>query len=804
MSFNRSDFNLVMVLCATLVLPLLLGLAFQEFSNWRFVSLPLHAVLEAVGAITAMLLAWVVFVINQSPKLEFTFVHRLAFAFLMMGTFDLFHAMQSPGELFVWLHTLAIFIGGILFSLVWLPDMAISRKHYQRMPVWAFGLGIALSLGSISFPEFVPQMLDTKGYFTDTAHLMNIIGGSLFVLSAFYFIKRYLHQPEPTSLLFVGLTLLFGSAGILFFFSVIWDLSWWFWHLLRLIAYVIGLYFIIQLLIQNRQQLFERNQALKEKNRALHHANKMLTEYKSAIYKGGLISTADLQGKITSVNQDLLVLSGYQASELIGQPHAIFRDPDTPKSVFREMWQKIQDKQVFKGLIKNRRKDGSGFYAKITVIPILDHSGEISEYLALREDVSELVQSQKTLQTHFYTDPLTGLNNRFKLHEDLANLETPHLALLNIDHFKNLNDFYGTKFGDEVIKSLANRIIELSDLRSCWVYRNHGDEFAIVTREFMNFADFHQQINTTLNKIEHTSIKIDDAEVSLQLSVGMVESNNSLVKADIALKQAKQSSQAIVQYQQSLQVEALFKKNIYWSQQVKRALSDDRIKVAFQPIQNNLTDKVEKYEALVRLIDSDGSMVSPAEFLEVTKHSRLYAQITRRVVQKAFQALKDYAFEVTINICAEDIFDDQTREYILNTLQGCEFSHRVTFELVESEGIEGFNQVKAFIRQLKSYGAKIAIDDFGTGYSNFDYLLKLQADYIKIDGSLIQNIDLDSSRYALVETIVGFAKSHHVPVVAEFVSSAQLQQSVQSLGIDYSQGYWVGRPNLLHEMEQQK
>lgn len=803
MNLNRSDLNLALVLCATLVLPLLLGLMFQEYSSWRLISLPLHAVLEASGAMIALVLAWVIFVLN-SHKPKFTFLHRSSFAFLMMGVFDLFHAMQPPGELFVWLHTLAIFMGGILYSLVWLPDFKTSQRSYRLIPILALSIAVLASVGSILFPETLPRMLDEKGNFTNAANLMNIIGGSLFVLASFYFVKRYLQSPDWTNLIFIGHTMLFGSAGILFFFSTVWDLSWWFWHFLRLIAYMIGLYFITQLFIQNRQTLLHRNQQLKAGNAELNNANKMLTEYKSAIYKGGLISTANLKGNITSVNQDLLDLSGYQAEELIGQPHSIFRDAQTPKSVFKEMWQKIQEKRVFKGLIKNRKKDGSSFYAKITVIPILDHSGEINEYLALREDVTELVHSQKALQTHFYTDPLTGLNNRFKLHEDLASLDNPHLALLNIDNFKSLNDFYGTEFGDEVIKSLADSLIELSDLRRCWVYRNHGDEFAIVTKEFINFNEFFQQIKEIVSKVENIPIKIHDTELTLQLSGGIVESDNSLVKADIALKQAKQSNKSIVQYQQSLQVEVLFKKNIYWSQQVKLALSDDRIAVVFQPIKNNATGKIEKYEVLVRLIDLEGGMVAPSEFLEVTKHSRLYSQITRRVVQKAFQALKDCAFEVTINICAEDIFDDQTREFIFNTLQGCKFSHRVTFELVESEGIEMFNQVRGFISKVKSYGAKIAIDDFGTGYSNFDYLIELQADYIKIDGSLIQNIDLDKNRYALVETIVAFAKSHHVPIVAEFVSNSNLQTSVMSLGIDYSQGYFIGRPQLLKDMELQK
>lgn len=799
MNLTKSDLSLSLVLLTTLVIPLLLGLLLQEYTAWRWVSLPLHATIEAIGGTFALIIALGIFLSNH-PKYEFTFLHRSAFAFLMMGVFDLFHALQSPGEWFVWLHTLAIFMGGIFLSFVWLPAAKVSKRTYWLTPTLIFGFAVLLSLGSIGFPDWVPQMLDANGEFTHAANLMNIIGGALFVLASLFFVNRCLQEPTRIHLIFVGHSMLFGAAGILFFFSTIWDLTWWFWHLLRLSAYLILFFFMVQWFIQTRGKFVQANQQFLQQSVQLENANTMLAEYRSAIDKSGLVASYDRQGNVKRVNSALLELSGYDLEAVVGKPHTLFFPSKTPPSVFQQMWQQLENKQVFKQLLEQRKQDGSSFYVTLTIIPILNSSGDIYEYLALREDVTEMVNSERALQTQFYTDPLTSIHNRFKLHEDLKALDHPHVALINIDQFKGLNDFYGTEFGDQVIQSLADHLVAFFQAGHYSVYRNHGDEFAVVTKEFVKFRVFYEQLQSAVSKIENTPIKSQQTELTLQLSVGVVESSHHLYKADIALKEAKQGKRTIVQYQKNLQVEELFKKNIYWSQQIKHALIEDRIKVAFQPIQNNETHKIEKYEALVRIVDAYGEMIPPGEFLEVAKHSRLYTQITRRVVQKAFASLKQGISEVSINICADDIFDDQTRSFLLHTLEGCDSSNRVTFELVESEGIEGFEQVQDFIGKVKSHGAKIAIDDFGTGYSNFDYLIQLQADYIKIDGSLIQDIDSNQSRYSLVQTIVAFANSNQLPVVAEFVANETLQASVQSLGIDYSQGYFIGRPQFLDQL----
>lgn len=802
MKFKHVDKMIMYMIAFTLVLPLSVGLLMQNYTSWSFVSIPMHSTLESMGAIIALVLSAIIFMLYHK-KLEFNHFHRASFALIAMGIFDAFHAMVYPGELFVWLHSQAIFFGGILFSLVWIPYLKVNKKTYYYVPLSVLVFSLSVSIISISYPSIVPQMLNEKKEFSDAANLLNLIGGVMYIVASFYFIKKYIQKEDLDELLFAGHTMLFGSAGILFFFSALWDMSWWFWHVLRLLAYIVSFYFMLKVFYKNMLKLESSNKTILKNNKELDSANKMLNEYKEAIYQGGIISTSDLEGKITYVNDEFLKITGYKKEELIGVPHNILRDPDTPKHVFKEMWDTIQNKKIFKGLVKNRRKDSTAFYAKITVIPILNTKNEVVEYIALRDDVTELVESQKELKKHFYTDPLTGLSNRFKLSEDLTTMQTPHIALVNIDGFKNINDFYGLSIGDKLIKELSNTLLDFCYKKRYYLYRNHGDEFVVVTSNETDFTVFEAEIKQIINYVENTKINVENVELDLRVSAGLCEYCNDIVKPDIALKEAKHSKKTILKYTNNLDMQKIFESNMQWSQKIKQALVDDRIEVALQPLFFNEKKKVVKYEALVRLIEKNGKIIAPFEFLDVAKRTKLYGDITRRVIKKAFMLLNETTKEISINICAEDIFDEETKSYLLNTLKESVNSDRIVIELVESEGIENFGEIQQFLQDIKQYGVKLAIDDFGTGYSNFEYLLKLNADFIKIDGSMIKNIDSDANSYNVVETIVAFAKKNNMQTVAEFVSTKEIQEKVLELGIEYSQGYYIDKPKFFNEIEEQ-
>ena len=196
------------------------------------------------------------------------------------------------------------------------------------------------------------------------------------------------------------------------------------------------------------------------------------------------------------------------------------------------------------------------------------------------------------------------------------------------------------------------------------------------------------------------------------------------------------------------------------------------------------------------MIDDDGIAVSPYYFLDIAKKSKQYLKLTKVVVKKSFDYFKDKDFEFSINITIEDIKNENISSYILDMLKEYKIASKVVFEIVESEGIDDFTQVNNFIDDVRKLGCKIAIDDFGSGYSNFEYLIKLNADYIKIDGSLIKDILINKSSQEIVVTIIDFAKRQGFKTIAEFVSDEEIFKKVKDLGIDYVQGYYIDEPRF--------
>jgi EAL domain-containing protein (putative c-di-GMP-specific phosphodiesterase class I) len=194
------------------------------------------------------------------------------------------------------------------------------------------------------------------------------------------------------------------------------------------------------------------------------------------------------------------------------------------------------------------------------------------------------------------------------------------------------------------------------------------------------------------------------------------------------------------------------------------------------------------------MIGPDGKVISPFFFLEQAKRSKLYDRLTRIMIAKSFETFEMLEYEFSINLTLQDILSTETRDCLFEWLERSSASNRLVLEIVESEGIERFDEVATFIKDVKAYGCKIAIDDFGTGYSNFSYLTKLDVDYIKIDGSLIKDITTEADHLITVESIMLFAKKKGIATIAEFVEDETVYAKLVELGVDYSQGYHFSIP----------
>ncbi len=212
-------------------------------------------------------------------------------------------------------------------------------------------------------------------------------------------------------------------------------------------------------------------------------------------------------------------------------------------------------------------------------------------------------------------------------------------------------------------------------------------------------------------------------------------------------------------------------------------------------VYNIKTKSITKYEALARIIDEDGTVIPPYHFLEISKKARLYSNITKSIISKTFISAKKYPhLSFSINLSIADMQDEDTVSFIEKSLTDLNNPQKIVFEILESESIENYKSINAFITRFKSTGYRFAIDDFGSGYSNFAHLIELNIDFIKIDASLIKNIHKDTKSYEIVKTIAEFAKIINVQTIAEYVESKEILNKITHLGIDYAQGYYISKP----------
>ena len=520
--------------------------------------------------------------------------------------------------------------------------------------------------------------------------------------------------------------------------------------------------------------------------------NNDLNQYKLILDTSAIVSKTDLQGAITYVNDEFCKASGYTREELIGKKHSIIKHPDTSKEVFKKMWETIENKNIWSSTIKNRRKTGESYYVKTVIMPLLDESEKIVEYIAARTDVTELIKKDRIIQEHF-VDELTGLKTRTALLDDLQIKPNSYasLILINIDRFSDINDYFGYETGDELLKVFANKL--QNDHNTA--YRISGDEFALLCEHELN-DDRRDEISSMLIDLETSEYQLFEESISIFLSCGVSYSRKSeLYKlAHIALKKNRNSNEAVTYYNDNKDLEDKVKENLDVILRIKEGLKHDRFIPFFQGIVDNKTKKIVKYESLIRLKCDDGKVESPFFFLEHAKKSKLYTKLTQVMIQKTFEKFADLEYEFSINLLLQDIESPKVMKCLVDHLEKYQCGKRVVWEIVESEGIYNFDLVSQFITLVKSYGCKVAIDDFGTGYSNFSYLAKLDIDYIKIDGSLIKDIDTDLVQMATVESILHFARKVGIKTIAEYVENEIIYNHLCSLGVNFSQGYYFSKP----------
>ncbi len=411
---------------------------------------------------------------------------------------------------------------------------------------------------------------------------------------------------------------------------------------------------------------------------------------------------------------------------------------------------------------------------------------------------NQLVSKDMDIEYAQEHDLLTGIFNNIALIKKLKSNTNRTYMLLNMDNFSNINSAYGYETGNIVLIEIV-RLLSLVKPNDFDIYRFCADKFVLVSDNSYSRDMLISTAESILSFFNASSILIDDeipVPASFSIGISTALGTTALTQAELALKEIRKSRKNYFYiYDQKLENLEVQQENVYWINRIKEAILDEDIVVHYQPLYNNKTHKIEKYECLSRIYD-DGRYVSPFEFMDAASQTRVLHLMTQSVIQQSFKKFSNTTYEFSINITKDDLFMQYLEPFLLKNCAKYNIDpSRVVLEILED--ITSLND-KTILDQLHSFkfnGFQIAIDDFGAEHSNFSRLLEFKPDYLKIDGAFIKNIENDNNSRLITESIAGICKKSNIKVIAEFIHNEGVQKIIEKIGIDFSQGYYIGAPS---------
>ena len=384
------------------------------------------------------------------------------------------------------------------------------------------------------------------------------------------------------------------------------------------------------------------------------------------------------------------------------------------------------------------------------------------------------------------------------------------LFLVDILYMKDLNAIYNFKNGDflikqlnfilknqtkELIKRTLNRDIKIK------IKNTHADIFEILLFDNLTIEEIITLKNIIYECVVSNDFKLlnSNSTINIDITIGCSKGADKSIKiyAEKAVYNAKLNFLYYMYYDSFLYKNEAVNENLL--ETLNYNIEHNLVEPYFQAIMNNSHDEIVKYEALMRIFDKDGNILMPNVFIHKAKKCRLYNKLMEILIDKIIIYILKYKIHVSVNIDYIDILNPHIKKTLIDKIKKNKVGEYITLEILESEKVSNFNIVNEFINEIRKFGVKIAIDDFGTGFSNYENILNLDIDYIKIDGSLIKKIDEDIY-LNLIKSIVLFSKQHNIKVVAVFVSDLKILRYVKNIQIDYSQGYHIGKPMSIQEL----
>jgi len=510
----------------------------------------------------------------------------------------------------------------------------------------------------------------------------------------------------------------------------------------------------------------------------------------------GMIIT-DANNNIIEINPSFENCYGYNIQDVINHNPSILSSGKHDTAYYQKMWAEINSVNHWAGEITNKRADGSEITQWMSVSRILDDNQQAQHHLAVFTDLTEIKAAQKKIETMAFTDAITGLHNKIYLEKVLSTLvPEATVILLNINNFSYINTAYSFETGDKLLIQIANTL--KSEFESHGVCRLNSDEFAFIINKKIDINAYIKKVQAYF--YEHT-FQVDAITLNISFNYGAATGKETLLqRSALALKQAKELGKNryhIFDANEYSIDDSHRKAFITANNRLHTALENDQIIPFFQGIHDNKTNAITKFEVLAR-IKQDGKIITPYHFIEQAKLSGLLPDITQIMINKSFKIMASNNYSFSVNITEDDLSRNYLNDFIALKLKEYQIQpSRVILEVLEGISSSGKKNHLKQLSALKNQGISLAIDDFGSEYSNFERILDLDIDFLKIDAKYIKNIDTDPKSFEIVRAITYFAKNSNIPCVAEFVHNESVQKIVNDLGIDFSQGYYFSEPDSL-------
>jgi diguanylate cyclase (GGDEF)-like protein/PAS domain S-box-containing protein len=528
----------------------------------------------------------------------------------------------------------------------------------------------------------------------------------------------------------------------------------------------------------------------------------------------------ELSGRFLQVNKALAEITGYAVADLLAVPSGELTHPEDRRAdEMAVAFMRNGTMQVHDVEKRYLQAGGSVAWVSVHTTLIRDEDGKPAYFLSQIQDITTRRKYESRLQYMADHDPLTGLLNRRAyeriLSEHLARGERygheGAVLTLDLDEFKQVNDTLGHSAGDDLIVRVGRTLAER--LRGTdAVARLGGDEFAILlpkgTREDAEHVAeaLLEAINT-----ERSARGPKGRARPISASIGVAPlagaqgatAEEVLINADLAMYDAKEGGRNRFETYGGTSGQAGIEARLEWVERIRTALEEDRLTLHAQPVVEAVSGEITQLELLVRMLGSDGELIMPGSFLPIAERFGLIGDIDRWVVTKAIRMLSEQSRrglhpKVEINLSGHSLGDPGLAEHIDEELRSAEVDPtQLVFEVTETAAIGNIEAAQHFAEHLAELGCRFALDDFGAGFGSFYYLKHLPFDFIKIDGEFVRNLTADRTDRLVITAVVELARGLGKRTIAEFVGDEATVSALRELGVDYLQGFHLGKPSSI-------